>query len=148
MTDNDRVKTYWDNRPCNIKHSDKQLLTKEYFDEVEQKKYYVEPHIVSFSEFSIWKGKKVLELGCGIGTTSISFAREGANIDLVDISDKSLDICKERVKLFNVDAQFYNGAIDQLSSFLPAQTYDLIYSFGVIHHSSSPEKCLKEIYKY
>jgi len=49
------VKKYWNNRPCNIRHSDKKMGTKEYFDEVEQRKYFVEPHILKFAEFSKWK---------------------------------------------------------------------------------------------
>ena len=55
------VKNFWDSRPCNLKHSSKPLASKEYFDEVEKKKFFVEPHIKSFSEFNLWNGKKVLE---------------------------------------------------------------------------------------
>ncbi|MCS6894612.1 MAG: class I SAM-dependent methyltransferase, partial [Bacteroidia bacterium] len=61
----DNVQKYWDNRPCNIRHSPKPVGTREYFDEVEKRKYFVEPHIPRFAEFPRWKGKKVLEIGCG-----------------------------------------------------------------------------------
>lgn len=56
----DTVKKYWDNRPCNIKHSSKSIGTREYFDEVEARKYFVEPHIPDFAQFERWKGKKSL----------------------------------------------------------------------------------------
>ncbi len=57
------VRHYWDARPCNIRHSTKPVGSREYFDEVEARKYFVEPHIPGFAEFERWKGKRVLEVG-------------------------------------------------------------------------------------
>ena len=72
------VKEYWNRRPCNIRHSTQPVGTREYFDEVEARKHFVEPHIPDFAEFERWRGKKVLEIGCGLGTATINFARAGA----------------------------------------------------------------------
>ena len=75
-----KVSDYWNSRPCNIAHSPQPVGSREYFDEVEARKYVVEPHIPSFAEFERWRGKKVLEIGCGIGTDTINFARCGAQV--------------------------------------------------------------------
>ena len=56
----DDVKKYWDDRPCNVRHSNKEIGSKEYFDEVERKRYTAEPHIPEFADFSRWEGKKSL----------------------------------------------------------------------------------------
>ena len=74
----EEVKKYWDDRPCNVRHSTKDVGTREYFDEVEKKRYTAEPHIPAFAEFSRWNGKKVLEVGCGMATEGINFVRAGA----------------------------------------------------------------------
>ena len=58
----DDVKKYWNDRPCNVRHSKKDTGTKEYFDEVEAKRYTAEPHIPLFADFESYKGKKVLEV--------------------------------------------------------------------------------------
>jgi 2-polyprenyl-3-methyl-5-hydroxy-6-metoxy-1,4-benzoquinol methylase len=142
------VRNYWNKRPCNIRHSKKQFLSKQYFDEVEYKKYFVEPHILSFAEHDKWNNKNILEIGCGIGTDSINFARHGANLTCVELSDESLNICKKRFETFNLNAKFYNGNAEILTSFLPKNKYDLIYSFGVIHHSPNPENIINEIKSY
>lgn len=143
-----QVREYWDRRPCNIRHSPKPIGTREYFDEVEARKYLVEPHIPGFAQFERWKGKKVLEIGCGIGTDSINFARAGADLTVVELSEKSLELCKKRFEVYNLNARFYLGSAEELSSFVPVEPYDLIYSFGVIHHTPNPERVFNEITKY
>ena len=65
------VRAYWNARPCNIRHSDQAIGTIAYFDEVEARKYFVESHIPVFADFSRWAGKKVLEIGCGLGTDTM-----------------------------------------------------------------------------
>lgn len=143
------VKNFWNNRPCNIKHSNKPFCSKEYFEEIEKKKYFVEPHIPKFAEFEKYNGKKVLEIGCGIGTDSINFVRNGAILTIVELSEKSLEICKKRFQIFGLKANFYLGNCENLSDILPQnEKYDLIYSFGVLHHTPQPTKVIKEIEKF
>lgn len=144
----EEVKKFWNDRPCNIKHSSKELGTIEYFDEVEIKKFRAEPHILKFTEFPQWKNKKVLEIGCGLGTVGINFALNGADYTGVELSKESLEITKKRFEVYNQSGKFYLGNAEELSSFVPAETYELIYSFGVIHHSPHPENIVSEIKKY
>src|ERR1700757_4710592 len=122
----DAVRTYWDRRPCNIRHSPRPVGTREYFDEVEARKYFVEPHIPQFAQFERWNGKKVLELGCGIGTDTVNFARHGAMVTAVDLSPQSLELAQRRVEVYGLQDQvrFYSGSAEELSSFVPVEAYD------------------------
>lgn len=143
----DKVKAYWNNRPCNIRHSQSEIGTKQYFDEVEARKYFVEPHIPAFAEFERWRGKKVLEIGCGIGTDTINFARAGATVTAVDLSSESLALAKQRAEVFGLSDRitFYQANAEELSKIVPPEKYDLVYSFGVIHHSPHPENIIEQI---
>ncbi|MDW8417760.1 MAG: class I SAM-dependent methyltransferase, partial [Bacteroidia bacterium] len=146
----DNVQKYWDNRPCNIRHSPKPVGTREYFDEVEKRKYFVEPHIPRFAEFPRWKGKKVLEIGCGIGTDTINFARHGAYVTAVDLSEKSLEIARQRAKVYNMEDRitFIHANAEELDRYVPVERYDLIYSFGVLHHTPHPERAFTQLRQY
>ncbi len=140
-----KVKEFWDRRPCNIRHSNKPIGTREYFDEVEKRKYFIEPHIPGFAEFEKWYGKRVLEIGCGLGTEAVNFARNGADLTVIEISQESLDITKKRFEVYGLHAHFILGNAENLDILLSGQEkFDLIWSFGVIHHSPHPEKILDQ----
>ena len=145
-----RVRDYWDARPCNLRHSPAPVGTQDYFDQVEARKYFVEPHIPGFAEFERWRGKKVLEIGCGIGTDTINFARHGATVTTVDLSERSIELARKRAAVFGVERQiqFCGGNAEELTQFVPVEAYDLIYSFGVIHHTPHPRKVLEQLKEY
>lgn len=147
----DKVAEFWNQRPCNIKHSSKLIGTKDYFDEVEQKKYFVEPHVPEFADFNNWKGKRVLEIGCGIGTESINFVKAGAILSAIELSKESLDLTKERFKVFGLNANLYQGNAENLETILPEKdrnSFDLVWSFGVIHHTPNPKNIIEGIKKF
>jgi SAM-dependent methyltransferase len=144
------VQSYWNARPCNIRHSAKPIGTRAYFDEVEKRKYFVEPHIPKFAQFERWKGKKVLEIGCGIGTDTINFARAGAMVSAVDLSDESLKLAGQRASVFDLKHRisFYQANVEDLNQSVPVESYDLVYSFGVIHHTPNPANAIAQIRQY
>lgn len=142
------VKHFWDTRPCNVRHSSKELGTKEYFDEVERKKFFVEPHILEFTCFSAWKGKKVLEIGCGLATAGINFARHGAIYTGVELSETTLELARKRFEVYGLSGSFYVANAEVLSQVVPIEKYDLIYSFGVIHHTPQPKKIIEQLQLY
>jgi ubiquinone/menaquinone biosynthesis C-methylase UbiE len=142
------VENYWDSRPCNIKHSNAEVGTIEYFNEVERRKYFVEPHIIDFANFDNWSRKQVLEVGCGIGTDAVNFARNGAVYTGVELSNESLSLAKKRFELFELTGTFLKGNAEELDNVLEDVKYDLIYSFGVLHHTPNLSLALKQIRNY
>lgn len=144
----EQVGAYWDARPCNLRHSPQPVGTREYFQEVEARKYRVEPHIPGFADFSRWQGKRVLEIGCGLGTDTINFARAGAKVTAVDLSGASLDLARRRAEIFDLDITFYQGNAEELTDFVPVEPYDLVYSFGVIHHTPRPRRAIEAMRRY
>lgn len=152
------VHNFWNNNPCNVRHSSKEKGTKEYFDEVEKKKYKVEPHILEFADFSKWKGKRVLEIGCGIGTAAVGFARAGAIYTGIDLTENAIELAKQRFeneglkgRFFVINAEEHLPDAESINNDFVSnniiEKYDLVYSFGVIHHTPNPSKIITNIHK-
>jgi len=142
------VRNFWDRRPCNIRHSAAEVGSKEYFEQVEARKYRVEPHIPKFADFNRWKRKRVLEIGCGLGTDAVNFARAGADYTGLELSHVSLELTKRRFAVFDLKGKFYLGNAEELTDIIPPQKFDLVYSFGVLHHTPNPARVIESIKQY
>jgi 2-polyprenyl-3-methyl-5-hydroxy-6-metoxy-1,4-benzoquinol methylase len=140
------IVNYWNSQPCNIKHSDQPVGSIEYFEEVRNKRYQVEPHILKFADFDKWKGKRVLEIGCGIATDGIEFAKAGAEYIGIDISNESIELAKQRFHVYNLPGTILN--LDAHSNLLfDLGKFDLVYSFGVLHHYPNIQHIINRISK-
>lgn len=140
MTLLEEVRVFWDRQPCNVKHGLSCQGSPTYFDEVRRRRYKVEPHIAALAEFDLWDGKTVLDLGCGIGTDAVQFALGGAEVTGMDISPRSLRLARQNALASSVDVQFIEGNIENVCEFVVP--FDLVYSFGAIHHTPNPERVI------
>lgn len=146
MTTEQETIEYWDRQPCNVKHSRHPVGTLEFFEEVEKRRYMVEPHILSFIDAPRWKNKRVLEIGCGMGTDGVQFARETSSYFGMDISYQSIALAHKNFEVRGLKGNFIKADISKIDeSSISYLFYDLIYSFGVLHHLE--DLCFKTIYK-
>lgn len=139
------VRRYWNRRPCNVRHSDAPIDSAAYVMETRDQKYRAEPHIRSFAQYDRWRGKVVLEIGCGIGVSTADFASNGAAVYAVDLSSASVNIARMRARRLHLDTITFLVADveERLPKWWPHA--DLIYSFGVLHHTPDPEKALRRL---
>lgn len=96
------------------------------------------------SIFGNFKNKRILDLGCGFGETAIYWAKKGAIVDAVDISQESVNIGKKLAKKFKVakSCKFQQMASENLQ--FPDDNFDYVFGNGVLHHVEI-EKTSKEI---
>lgn len=99
---------------------------------MERHRYSLEPHIPGVAEFERWSGRDVLEVGCGVATDGIRFARAGARYTGFDLTEPALALARRRFELEGADGNFACGSATNLP-FADA-SFDLVYSHGVIHH--------------
>lgn len=144
------IRNYWNRQPCNIRHGqrgDHLPMTPEWSQDISARRYHSEPHILEFAQFKRWANRDVLEIGCGIGSDALEFIKAGARLDAVDLSRASLDVFKRRLELEGLHARAL-VCCDAMYS-LPGRRndYDLIYSFGALHHLQDPYTVLRKSWR-
>jgi ubiquinone/menaquinone biosynthesis C-methylase UbiE len=141
-----QVRGFWDANPCQSKLSE-ETDRRQYFEEISRRRFLGrEWHVPTIAKFDSFQGKTVLEIGCGVGTDGIEFAKNGAHYIGVDLTPNSVELSRERFKVFDVPGRFEVANAEAGLPFAD-ESIDHVYSFGVIHHSPAPEKIVAQIYR-
>lgn len=141
---NTAVHDYWNKASCGSEVTQQQKFSRRYFEEIEEFRYRIEPEIFSFAQFTRFHKKKVLEVGVGAGTDFVQWARTGADCYGIDLTEESIRHVQHRLKFENLTAQEVRVADAQQLPY-GENFFDLVYSWGVIHHAPNMELCLQEI---
>ncbi len=145
-TDVADVRSFWNANPCQSRLS-QEAERRRYFEEISRKRFQGrEWHVPIVAKFNSFRGKVVLEIGCGVGTDGIEFARNGANYTGVDLTLNAVELTRERFEVFGVPGRFEVANAEEGLP-LPDASVDHVYSFGVIHHSPAPERIVGQIYR-
>jgi SAM-dependent methyltransferase len=128
------IKEYWETRLPQTWYSDKKPLSNEWFNEIEYKRYEVYyPYLKDIAEFDAHQGESVLEFGQGIGTDILQYARGGASVDYYDVTESAMKVTGKNLSRFGYKRS-------------PRKHYDLVYSFGVLHHVVDTEAWISTLH--
>ena len=136
------VRGYWEEASCGEKLYLKDLTMEEYQRQAAIR-YRLEPFILDFAEFDKYRGKKVLEIGVGLGADHQKFAEAGADLYGIDLTQRAIDHVQHRFQVMGLSSNLAVGDAEKLD--FSDDTFDLVYSWGVIHHSPDTAKAAKEI---
>lgn len=117
----------------------------DFYREVERERYALEPHIPSLARFDERQGWNVLEVGCGVATDGVQFARAGAIYTGVDASSRAIELAERRFALEGAEGRFLQAEAACLP--FPDETFDLVYSHGVIHHFAETAEAVAEFHR-
>jgi ubiquinone/menaquinone biosynthesis C-methylase UbiE len=141
-----KITDFWDKKPCGTFGIIPEEPDAEYFAKIRERRYRLEPFIKNIANFTALKGKKVLEIGCGVGIDGLEFVKAGADYTGIDASARSLALAKQYFELSGYDSQ--NLILADVESLPFAnETFDFIYSWGVLHHTPHIEKAVSEIHR-
>ena len=143
----DEVQRQWDNDPAGshyVKAAEPHTLR--WFEEAEAYRYgEYAPWMAETMEFAGHRGERVLEIGGGMGTDLSQFARNGALITDLDLSSGHLELAKENFRLRGLPGEFVLHDAEALV--FADNSFDLVYSNGVLHHTPNTRQVVEEIYR-
>jgi 2-polyprenyl-3-methyl-5-hydroxy-6-metoxy-1,4-benzoquinol methylase len=147
IEDKQRAREQWDKDPAGAIYGTKhEFGTREFFDEVERHRYqdYAPwmPKVMGFNDFA---GAKLLEVGCGMGTDLLQFARGGAKVTAVDLTPRSIETSRHHLDLYGYSADFSISDCERLP--FADESFDVAYSNGVLHHTPDTAAAVREIHR-
>jgi ubiquinone/menaquinone biosynthesis C-methylase UbiE len=135
------VREFWNAEPCGTRY----LEQRDDFETHARVRYTLEPYISEFAQFTSAKGLRVLEIGVGMGVDYLEWLRAGALATGVDLSASSLEKARRRCLASGYQADLTVADAEQLP--FPDNTFDIVYSYGVMHHSPNTQQCLGEAWR-
>lgn len=147
VAEKQHAREQWSQDPCGAKYGAKyEFATREFFDEVERHRYEeYAPWMPSVMGFDQFKGKRLLEVGCGMGTDLLQFARGGAFCTGVDLTPRSVEISSLHFGLYDMRADFVLGDGERLP--FANESFDVVYSNGVLHHTPDTAQAVRELHR-
>lgn len=139
----EEVRAYWQAAPCGTKTAAAELGTPEFFRQVEEWRYRVEPFIPAFAGFDRVAGMEVLEIGVGLGTDFLGFVRGGATATGIDLTPAAVEATRCRLEIEGLAAEVLVADAEDLP--FAAESFDLVYSYGVLHHTPDTARALAEV---
>jgi len=140
----DAVRRHWQAEPCGTRGASPDER-RAFFDEIERDRYAWEPYIKPFARFERGRGLKVLEVGVGAGTDFINWVRQGAIATGVDLTPEGVALTRERLALEDLTAEVQVADAENLP--FPDASFDLVYSYGVLHHSPDTRRAVREVHR-
>lgn len=142
----DSVRAYWEKNPnAAAIAGTRSIDTREFYEAVETHRYQTEPSIREMAEFERWSGKRVLEVGCGMGTDLRQFASAGAIVVGLDLTWQGIRMGKTAFELFGLNGMFVVADAEMLP--FRDESFDLVYSNGVIHHTPDTPAAVRQIHR-
>jgi len=139
------VHDFWNSESCGERHSDG-ITESERFQSEEELRYKLEPYIIDFACFKDFYCLDVLEIGVGFGADHSMIARSKPNSLVgVDLTERAIENTKERLRVFGLKSDLKVDNAESLS--FEDNSFDAVYSWGVLHHSPNTEKCFEEVFR-
>ena len=139
-----KVHEFWDEASCG-EHLYLSGSEKPSYIEQRRIRYELEPYIMEFAGFKTARDLDVLEIGVGLGADHQCFAEAGARLQGIDLTQRAIDYTKKRLELFDLRSDLQIGDAEDLV--FGDEAFDVVYSWGVLHHSPNTQKAIQEVHR-
>jgi len=144
MEEKKLVKDFWNEASCGEELYLKGFDKDSYLNQ-STIRYSLEPEIIEFAEFPKFKGKRTLEIGVGLGADHQNLAEHGAILSGIDLTPRAINHTKRRFELMGLNSELQIADAENLP--FGDNSFDAVYSWGVLHHSPATQKAVDEVFR-
>lgn len=136
------VREYWNRHIHDLEITTHPVGSPGFFADLDQYHFEKLHHLLQLVDFNGYRGRRVLEVGCGAGTDLARFAKGGALVSGVDLSSSAIALARQNFAQQGLEADFREADGEQLP-FADA-TFDLVYAHGVLQYTVNPRALAEE----
>jgi SAM-dependent methyltransferase len=137
-----QVREYWNTRIHDLEMTAQPVGSRGFFDELDAYRFDKLDYLPRIVDFAGFRNRRVVEVGCGIGTDLVRFARGGATVTGIDLSETAVRLAKTNVELNGRNGTVLVG--DGAALPLPDESVDVVYAHGVLQYSADPRRIVEE----
>ena len=136
------VRTYWNRHIHDLEITNHPVGSPGFFQDLDQYHFEKLHHLLRLVNFEGYRGKRVLEVGCGAGTDLARFARGGAIVTGVDLADSSIALARKNFEQQGLQGEFHEADGERLP--FPDHSFDLVYAHGVVQYTPDSRALVEE----
>jgi SAM-dependent methyltransferase len=140
----DAIARYWNDHIHDLQMTRQPVGSPEFFADLDDYRFDKLHYLPRLVDFNAFKGRAVLEVGCGVGIDLVRFARGGAHVTGVDLSQTAIDLAERNVSQHQladrVDLRVANAEALPFAD----DTFDVVYGHGVVQYTADPARLLQE----
>jgi ubiquinone/menaquinone biosynthesis C-methylase UbiE len=140
------IQHYWNNRIHDLEMTEEAVGTKAFFDDLDDYRFDKLRYLPQLVDFAGYRGQRLLEVGCGIGTDLVRFARGGARVTGIDLAPTAIDLAAQNFALHGVEAEDLRVANGEALPY-PDATFDVVYGHGVIQYTADASQLIRECHR-
>jgi ubiquinone/menaquinone biosynthesis C-methylase UbiE len=142
----EKIQDYWNHRIHDLEMTDQPVGSKAFFDDLDEYRFDKLHYLPRLVDFSGFRGQRLLEVGCGIGTDLVRFARGGATITGIDLAPTAIDLARKNFELNGVAAEELRVANGEALPYADA-SFDVVYGHGVIQYTANAAQMIRECHR-
>ncbi len=141
----DSVREFWNEKSCGEVYAAGDVL-REQLENQARARYALEPGIYAFADFPAAADKDVLEIGVGMGADHLEWARaRPRSLTGIDLTDRAIHFTADRLDLYGLHSDLRAADAENLP--FPDESLDIVYSYGVLHHSPDTARAIQEVHR-
>ncbi len=141
------IRRHWEEETCGTRYA-QAIDRTQYFKEISEARYRLEPYIPPFADFPSAKGKTVLEIGVGAGSDLENWCRYTSHATGIDLTERAIQLTNERLQISGFSPAAYAlQTADAENLPFDDNRFDIVYSWGVLMHTPNTQRAFDEVYR-